>query len=289
MNYQVDNAVILAAGMSNRFVPVSIEMPKALLCVKGEILIERQIRQLKEAGIGQIIVVVGYQKEKFYYLKDKFKIRIIENPEYEERNNHSSLYVAKDFLKNTYICSADNYFAINPFTKKNEESYYAAVYAQGPTKEWCMQCGKEGYISQVTIGGRDSWYMLGHVFFTENFSRKFLAILEQEYNLPQTKGKLWEAVFMEHLQELPMKIKKYTAYDIYEFDSLEELREFDDTFLENCGSKIMKEITERLHCRESSIQNITPVTDEKGKSIGMKFICNGSAYQYIFQTKEIVI
>lgn len=42
------NAIIMAAGMSSRFAPLSLETPKALLNVKGEIMIERQIRQLRK-------------------------------------------------------------------------------------------------------------------------------------------------------------------------------------------------------------------------------------------------
>ena len=36
--YRVQNAVIMAAGMSSRFVPISLEKPKGLLTVKGEAL-----------------------------------------------------------------------------------------------------------------------------------------------------------------------------------------------------------------------------------------------------------
>lgn len=288
MNDQADNAVIMAAGMSSRFVPISLEKPKALLCVKGEILIERQIRQLREAGIEQIIVVVGYKKEQFEYLREKFGVVLIENTEYDNRNNHSSLYAVKEYLKNTYICSADNYFTINPFTKENEESYYAAVYAHGETEEWCMQCDEEGYITEVTIGGHDSWYMLGYVFFTEEFSQKFLAILQREYHLVQTKDKLWEAIFAEHIEELPMKIKKYAESDIYEFDTLEELREFDNTFLLHSGSAVMQEIAQWLRCKESLIREIKPIEDRNGRSIGMRFTCNGIHYRYNFQKREIV-
>ena len=66
MKYKVDNAIIMAAGMANRFAPLSYICPKPLLNVKGEILIERQIQQLKNAGIYDIIVVVGYMKENFF-------------------------------------------------------------------------------------------------------------------------------------------------------------------------------------------------------------------------------
>ena len=63
MSYKVDNAVIMAAGTASRFAPLSYERPKALIEVKGEVLIERQIRQLKEAGVPEIIVIAGYKKE----------------------------------------------------------------------------------------------------------------------------------------------------------------------------------------------------------------------------------
>ena len=69
--YKVDNAIIMAAGFSSRFAPLSDTTPKALLKVKGEIMIERQLRQLIEAGIPDIYVVVGHKKEMFYYLADK--------------------------------------------------------------------------------------------------------------------------------------------------------------------------------------------------------------------------
>ena len=78
----VKNAVIMAAGTSSRFAPISIERPKALINVKGEILIERQIKQLKESGIYDISIVVGYKHESFSYLKDKFNVKLIDNPYY---------------------------------------------------------------------------------------------------------------------------------------------------------------------------------------------------------------
>ena len=48
------NAIILAAGKSSRFAPFTYEKPKGLFRVKGEILVERQIEQLLQAGISDI-------------------------------------------------------------------------------------------------------------------------------------------------------------------------------------------------------------------------------------------
>lgn len=40
----------MAAGTSSRFAPLSYETHKSLLTVRGEVLIERQIRQIKDAA-----------------------------------------------------------------------------------------------------------------------------------------------------------------------------------------------------------------------------------------------
>lgn len=72
--FKVDNAVIMAAGLSSRFAPISYEKPKGLLRVRGEVLIERQIEQLQEAGINNITIVVGYKKEYFFYLESKYGV-----------------------------------------------------------------------------------------------------------------------------------------------------------------------------------------------------------------------
>ena len=161
---KVDNAIILAAGTASRFAPLSYEIPKGLIEVKGELLIERQIKQLKEAGIPEIIIVTGYKSQSFTYLKDKYNVVLVHNPDYLTRNNHSSIYAVRDYLKNSYICSSDNYFLKNPFKSKVAESYYSAIYAQGETSEWCIT-EENNWIKAVHIGGANSWIMLGHVFW----------------------------------------------------------------------------------------------------------------------------
>ena len=230
MSYKIDNAIIMAAGMSSRFGPIALECPKALLEVKGEVLIERQIRQLMAAGVPQIVIVVGYMKEKFEYLQEKYGAILVENPDYAVRNNHSSIYAAREYLKNSYVCSADNYFSVNPFQIKEAEAFYAAIYVEGRTKEWCITVDDNEYIKKVVIGGDNAWIMLGHTFWSEKFSEKFLEILKCNYDTERIKTQLWESIYLDNIAVLRMKIKKYSADEIHEFDSLEELQEFDKTY-----------------------------------------------------------
>lgn len=228
--FTIDNAIILAAGYSSRLAPLSDVCPKALLPVRGEILIERQIRQLMEAGISQIYVVVGYMKERFAYLTEKFPVTLIENPEYDTRNNHSSIFAAKKYLRNSYICSADNYFPYNPFTLQVARPYYSALHAKGSTEEYCLTTDDQGRITNVQIGGKDSWYMLGHVCVDEAFSRTFLALLEEAYPLEETKPLLWEHIYMKHLDKLCLYQKEYPSDYILEFDTFEDLQAFDSFY-----------------------------------------------------------
>lgn len=284
---KVDNAIIMAAGTSSRFAPLSYEKPKALIEVKGEVLIERQIRQLQEAGIPEIIVVVGYKKEQYQYLADKYNVIIVENDDYLFRNNNASIYVAKDYIKNSYICSSDNYFVRNPFEMEVDEAYYAAIYADGETAEWCMTEDENGYINSVTIGGHDAWYMLGHTFWSEEFSTEFKRILEKIYDLPETKDMLWEKIYMSHLDTLKMKIRKYPSDYIFEFDTLDELREFDETYRKDTRSEILKSICKDNGWSEEEIIDVHATKGGNNSSAGFEFACKNERYLYYYENKVL--
>ena len=282
---KVDNAIIMAAGTASRFAPLSYEKPKALIEVRGEVLIERQIRQLREAGIEEVVVVTGYKAEQFEYLKDKYGVVLINNPYYLTRNNNSSIYAAREYIKNSYICSSDNYFITNPFESDVDESYYSAVYMEGDTGEWCIS-EDDGWIKDVKVGGQDSWVMLGHVFWSESFSRYFLHILEDEYELPETADKLWETIYIEHINELPMKIRKYPADFIFEFDTLDELREFDTSYITNTRSEILKKVAGELGVEEKEIRSVKAFKDKDNAAAGFTFE-TGKKYKYYYRTEAM--
>lgn len=285
MKVKVNNAIIMAAGTASRFAPLSFEKPKALIEVRGEVLIERQIRQLKEAGITDIIIVTGYMAEQFEYLQEKYGVTLIHNSEYLTRNNNSSICAVKKYLKNSYICSSDNYFLNNPFEKEVKDSYYSSVFVEGKTEEWCIN-ENGGIIENVVVGGENSWVMLGHAFWSEIFSRKFISILENEYNLPETADKLWETIYIEHINNLKMMIRKYPSDFIFEFDTLDELREFDESYVKNTRSKIIKGIAEKLNITEDKIRDIKSFKDCNNAAAGFSFNA-GKKYEYYYETQNM--
>ena len=282
--YEVKNAIIMAAGLSSRFAPISYEKPKGVLKVRGEVLIERQIHQLMEAGVTDITVVVGYKKEYFFYLAAKYGVKIVVNPDYATRNNNSTLWYVKDQLDNTYICSSDDYFTQNPFEHYVFGAYYSATYVAGETNEWCLKEGRGGRITGVEIGGSNSWIMLGHVFFDRKFSKKFVDILEEVYDKPETVDMLWEEIYVRHIKELSMSIRKYSDGVIYEFDSLDELRQFDPAFIENIDSEIFDNIVSVLHCQKKDIHGFYPLKQGLTNLSAHFVVGNGEdAQEYVYR------
>ena len=118
------NAIILAAGYGMRMVPINTEEPKGLLEVKGETLIERLIKQLHEVGIKDIKIVVGFMKEHYEFLIDKYNVDLVVNTRYKDWNNIYSLYMVNDIIANTYVLPCDVWFKNNPFSTVEDESWY---------------------------------------------------------------------------------------------------------------------------------------------------------------------
>ena len=277
------NAVIMAAGTSSRFVPLCLERPKGLLEVKGEVLIERQIRQLHEAGITDITIVVGYKAGMFQYLQGKYGVDLVMNEDYARYNNTSSVIRVLDRLADTYLCSSDNYFPRNVFLDEPGESCYSALYAEGPTGEYCMTADEDGTISSVTVGGHDSWYMVGHVYFNNLFSKRFAEILKKEYENPETRQGYWEDVYIRHIPELPMKINRYADGDILEFDTLDELRLFDGSYQSDTRSAILKTLCSERGWKEEDLHEFQKIRFDEN-TIQFTFLAGADRYLYDSQS-----
>jgi len=91
-------AVIVAAGRSSRLYPLTLETPKSLLPVSGEVsMLERSVGFFEQIGIREIIVVVGFHAEKIQRaLGDR--VKYVVNPFYESTNNLGSLWLALPYL-----------------------------------------------------------------------------------------------------------------------------------------------------------------------------------------------
>jgi len=88
-------AVVLAAGQSTR-----MGTQKLLLPLDGEPIVRRTVRQVCEAGFGDVLVIVGYDHQKVVAALDGLPIRHAVNPEYATGMG-SSFRTAIEHLTNT--------------------------------------------------------------------------------------------------------------------------------------------------------------------------------------------
>lgn len=259
--YKVDNAIILSAGFGSRFVPFTYYTPKGLLKVNGTPMIERQIEQLKEKGIDEIIIVVGYLKEAFDYLIDKYGVKLVYNPEYAIKNNFVSLYYAIDYLKSSYILVSDDWMVENMFNQYEPCSWITCVYEEGPSGEWIAKPKAQGKISSMTTGGENGWAMMGPAFFTREYSKTYAKLLVEYYHRSDSDNFYWEQIVRDNLDILPTYINKQDKSNVFEFENLEELRQYDSSYIEETNNEILQEIASIFDVSESSISNIDPLKE----------------------------
>ena len=256
--YKVKNAIILAAGISSDNDKISKNIPKGLYIVKDEILIERIIEQLKSAEIENIYVVVGFRMDQFFYLEEKYGVKIVVNRNYKNRNNNGSIKCVEHLLGNSYIVPNDEYFTENPFSQYEFSSYYSVVYSETFTKETFVKMDNKERITGVYNSGDKGWGMIGPSFLNNEFAEKYCRYLNDVYDLHDTKKMFWEEIFYTHLQELELYAKKYPSNVIYEFDELEELEGFDNQFFNNINPEIYDIICSIFNSSENEITDIKP-------------------------------
>jgi len=96
--------IILAAGKGTRLHPLTLEMPKGLLQIGNETILDRLVSQFHECGIKDILIVVGHQKE---IIMQHFgdSVRYSDFKDFENTNNLHTLWSIKEELNEDVLIS----------------------------------------------------------------------------------------------------------------------------------------------------------------------------------------
>ena len=216
----------------------------------------------------------------FYYLEDKYGVNFVINESFNIKNNIESLYLAKDKLRNTYICVSDSYFVENPFNQYEYQPFYAGVHVLEKTNEMYVDTDENEQITLMEKNRKSGRVLLGHSFWTAEFSKAFINLMEEDRKIGKYNHSFWEWMVKDNLNNLPpFYFKEYSSGNIYEFDYFEDLRKFDTQYLGHTHSEIIRNIKLVFRCDEEDIVNFRNVS-EGMTNTSFVFEINGTDYIY---------
>lgn len=218
------NAIILAAGFGMRMVPINTQVPKALMKVNGEPLIERTIKQLHEVGVREIHIVVGFMKEQFEYLIDEYGVDLIVNEEYSSKNNLHSLALASSHLSNTYIIPCDIWCDGNPFHRYELYSWY--MVSDLVDNESNVRVNRKMELVSVPEkqGGNA---MIGISYLVGEQSKVVRERLKAWDGNPKYDESFWEETLYDK-DRMIVQARVVHANNVVEINTYEQLRELDE-------------------------------------------------------------
>ena len=268
-------AIILAAGFGMRMVPINTEMPKGLLEVNGEPLIERIIKQLHEVGIQEIYVIVGFMKEKYEYLMDEYGVELVVNPDYAAKNNLHSLRLVKEHLENAYIVPCDIWCDRNPFHRHELYSWY--MVSDLVENESNVRVNRKMELVTVpeNVGGNA---MIGISYLTKEDSDTVSTRIKELCKNPQYDGSFWEEALYNKDRMIGTARVVHSA-DVVEINTYEQLREIDS------DSSQLKTDAIHLICEALSAkpEDITDITVLKKGMTNRSFLFTCKDKKYIMR------
>ncbi len=155
----VTKAVILAAGPGKRLAPITSTRPKHLIPIAGKPILQYTIESLKNIGITDILLIVGYKKEQIrsYFKNGKdlgVHISYMEQKEFLGTAHATKL--AKNFVANDtfLLLNGDVIMDFHVYKKviehaKNETNIIVGKRVENPQKYGVIVCDKDGYMKKI--------------------------------------------------------------------------------------------------------------------------------------------
>lgn len=246
------NAIILAAGFGMRMVPINTEVPKGLLEIHGEALIDRLIKQLHKVGIFDIDIVVGFMKEKYEYLIDKYDVNLVYNPNYALKNNIHSLKLVIDKISNAYILPCDIWAEKNPFSNQELYSWYSVSDIVDDDSTVRINRQRELISTPEGKGGNT---MIGISYLLEEQASIVRNNIRSYCNDKNYDNSFWEETLFNEEQKMIMYARVYQSDEVFEINTYEQLRELDDNS-NNLDTNIISVIANEMGVKTKEIQDI---------------------------------
>ncbi|AOY58128.1 MULTISPECIES: NTP transferase domain-containing protein [Desulfococcus] len=209
-------AIILSAGQGKRLLPLTTDLPKCLLSVRGKTLIEWQIHELQKCGVRRIRVVTGYCAELVdQLLRERYaseEISTIYNDAYATTDNLVSCWTACGEMNEDFIIlNGDTIFeaaVLNRLLESPDRPVTVAVNHKGVYDADDMKVMLEGE-RLVRIGKdlqREKVHAesIGMILFRGKGPALFRRSLQKAFEEPSAGKKWYLSVIDEMARQMPV-------------------------------------------------------------------------------------
>ena len=233
-------AFILAAGVSRRLYPHTYDIPKCLLEVGGKPIIHYQLEALKNLGVIDITMIVGYHREMLMINVEKnfpdLNFNFVINHHYFETNTAYSIHIGRDKLDSQVLLMNADVIYPKALLEKVFSSNYKTVLAVD-----IKACGKEevkvidGGQNKIVAIGKDliEEQCLGEFIGVAKLSKDFVEIFRRSISdLVDAGGKndYFEAAIQPLLDKVDTHFIDISEYPCLEIDFLEDLESARELF-----------------------------------------------------------
>ena len=227
-------AVILAAGVSRRLYPLTYDIPKCLIKVGEKPIINHQLDSLNNSGIDEIIIVVGYHRERLIdHIKTNYQflnVNFVINHHYFETNTAYSLQLCDALINNDQfiLLNADVLYPYEVLERLMNSSHDTILAVE------VKKCGREevkvieGKDERIVAIGKDLiednclGEFIGVAKLSKNFSTIFFQSLDKLINAGG-KSDYFEAAMHPILADHPVYYENVSDLPCIEIDFIEDL------------------------------------------------------------------
>lgn len=166
-------ALILNSGLGSRMGELTAEQPKCMTHVSNtETIISRQLRQINEIGIKEVIITTGYYNQVLMdycqSLELPLQISYVNNSEYQDTNYIYSIYCAKEHLNDDILLMHGDLIFENEVIDKmlnNEGSCVIVSSTQKIPEKDFKAVVKDGCVQKIGVEFFENVYASQPLYF----------------------------------------------------------------------------------------------------------------------------
>lgn len=230
-------AIILAAGMGTRLMPLTADRPKSLVETRGESFFSRQLRLLDEIGVKDIVVVTGYKAEAFRPFAGRPGLRFVHNDHFHDRNNLWSMHLVREELRDCLVLEGDVWIGdgVLPARAPARSSWFVG-WREDMRNEWAVRTDSADRVLRIDVASGSDWILSGISYWTAEAGAQIADRIAARVEQPGMEDLFWDEIPRSSLADIEVGAIRLGPGGWTEVDTLEDRQRLEAS-LEEEGRK----------------------------------------------------